>query len=477
MSNMEVIPISAPDSMGVFRDTRVRTFFIVDDRLDEAKLRDALTRLIRDHWRKLGARIVQRKDGKLEYHVPEVFADDYELFRMSREDSDQPFAKAAASLDLNSATREGGVTVLPGVEAADALFRPSTWPQLLSQAPDTPLLLIHLSLFADATVITTSVPHVLGDQLGLANIIKAWLGLVENKIPPPWVGYNEDILPGQKPFSEYPRSEMFKRGRVRVRYPLERFFVLLLFIWELITEPKEAHHILFFPTPLVDSLRERHSNPPSPADKDADAPKLTNGDILTAIMTKLSRLPRTSPRTISLSQTINLRGRHPRLTDPQARAGYIHNALVYSTARFRYHPLTPLGDIARLNRQAVEGVAHDPEVMDVLLAVHREQERRGQAQHVCEPFEGSYHMTNWVPAWRDLDFGSVLDKEAGEARGGEKVGLLVLGDGQTSGSVTRYAANLMSKTEEGYWVNFGASTKTMAVVRKYLAEDPMLERL
>lgn len=300
---MEVIPISAPDSMGVFRDTRVRTFFIVDDRLDEAKLRDALTRLIRDHWRKLGARIVQRKDGKLEYHVPEVFADDYELFRMSREDSDQPFAKAAASLDLNSATREGGVTVLPGVEVADALFRPSTWPQLLSQAPDTPLLLIHLSLFADATVITTSVPHVLGDQLGLANIIKAWLGLVENKTPPPWVGYNEDILPGQKPFSEYPRSEMFKRGRVRVRYPLERFFVLLLFIWELITEPKEAHHILFFPTPLVDSLRERHSKPPSPADKDADAPKLTNGDILTAIMTKVF-LPPSPTHTLIPTSTL-----------------------------------------------------------------------------------------------------------------------------------------------------------------------------
>jgi hypothetical protein len=35
----------------------------------------------------------------------------------------------------------------------------------------------------------------------------------------------------------------------------------------------------------------------------------------------------------------------------------------------------------------------------------------------------------------------------------------------------------MCKSEEGYWVSFSASTKAMAAVRKYLAEDPMLERI
>lgn len=290
---MEVIPISTIDSISVFRNTRVRTFFIVDDRLDETKLKDALTRLIRDHWRKLGARIVTRKDNKVEYHLPDVFADDYELFRISSVDSNRSWSEAAASLNLKSATAAGGVAVLPAIEVIDALFRPSNWPHLLSDEPDAPLLLIHISLFADATVISTSHPHILGDQLGLANIFKAWLGLIEDKAPPPWVGYNEDILPGQKPYNEYPKSEMFKKGQLHVRRPLERLIVLLPFIWELATEPKEAHQILFFPAPLVTSLRERHSM--ASAEKDPHASQLTNGDIVTAIITKVTVHSTTNP--------------------------------------------------------------------------------------------------------------------------------------------------------------------------------------
>lgn len=33
----------------------------------------------------------------------------------------------------------------------------------------------------------------------------------------------------------------------------------------------------------------------------------------------------------------------------------------------------------------------------------------------------------------------------------------------------------MCKTEEGYWCNFGASSKTMKLVEKYLKESPQLD--
>jgi len=35
----------------------------------------------------------------------------------------------------------------------------------------------------------------------------------------------------------------------------------------------------------------------------------------------------------------------------------------------------------------------------------------------------------------------------------------------------------MCKTDEGYWVDWAASRKTMKVVKMYLAKDPMLEEL
>jgi hypothetical protein len=282
---MEVIPISVLDSNSTFRNMRVHTFFILDDRLDETKLRDALTRLIRDHWRKLGARIVTQKNKRPVYHLPKVFADDYELFRWSADHSDSSIDEAAAEMHLKTAKPEGGVAVLPSLTVCDALFRPQHWPITFDAEPDAPMLLVHLSIFADATVMTISHAHILGDQLGLANIIKAWLGLLEDKLPPPLVGYSEDILPGQKPFTQYPKSETFKKGRHHVRRPFERARVLLPFIWEMMVERKEETATIFFPLPLVQSIRKRQTA--TLTDKYGADPELTNADIISAIMAKV----------------------------------------------------------------------------------------------------------------------------------------------------------------------------------------------
>ncbi|KAK4237959.1 hypothetical protein C8A03DRAFT_44244 [Achaetomium macrosporum] len=472
---MEVIPISAPDCMDDFCNTRVRTFFILDDRVDEPKLRESLTRLIRDHWRKLGARIVAQKNKRPVYHLPKVFDDNYELFRWSADESHSPFDVAAAELHLKTAKPDGGVAVLPSTVVYEALFHPRHWPITLDAEPDAPMLLVHLSLFSDATVITISHPHILGDQLGLGNIIKAWLGLLEDKAPPPMLGHSEDILPGQKPFAQYPRSETCKKGRHHVYGRFERLCVLLPFVWEMTVESKEERATLFFPLPLVQSLRERHTA--ALTEKYGASPELTNADIISGIMAKFARLSSKGKPMLSLTQTINLRGRIPALSSPQSQAGYIHNALVYATSHFRYDPSLPASEIARLNRAAIAEVIGDPATMEVLLAVTREKYRRGQSLHICEPFGRSYHMTNWAPAWRGLDFTPALGESAKEGREGRKVGLMVMGEWTLPGMPVRYASFITSKSEDGYWVSFGATTRGMKLVREYLAEDPMLERL
>jgi hypothetical protein len=153
---------------------------------------------------------------------------------------------------------------------------------------------------------------------------------------------------------------------------------------------------------------------------------------------QLVRLSNTKKPKLSLSQTINLRGRIAALSTPEAQAGFVHNGLVYATARFRYDPAMPASEIARRNRAAVAEVVGDPATIDVLCAVAREQHRRDQPLHICEPFERSYHITNWAPAWRDLDFGPALaTATAGGAKERRKVGLIVHGDGQEPGVPTR----------------------------------------
>ena len=51
--------------------------------------------------------------------------------------------------------------------------------------------------------------------------------------------------------------------------------------------------------------------------------------------------------------------------------------------------------------------------MEIGQVVNKEQVRRGQMIHVCEPFERSYHVTSWTTAWKGLDFSSALLVDSG----------------------------------------------------------------
>lgn len=159
-----------------------------------------------------------------------------------------------------------------------------------------------------------------------------------------------------------------------------------------------------------------------------------------------------TPRTVALSQTINraltsqswtpllalltilmtVRSRIPELVGA-AGSGFIHNCLHYATARIRLAPTTPIGEIAYANRRAIEEAI---ELRDIELgrAIVREMVRRGQANHTCEPFERSYHVSNWCAAWRDLDFSPAI-KGPNKARARPK--LLVLGQSGERGKPLR----------------------------------------
>ncbi|KAG7125639.1 Acetyltransferase adrJ like protein [Verticillium longisporum] len=419
---METIPIPLTDLIAPIPNIRTRTFFIVNDCLDVDALRNALTDLIRNHWRKLGARVVRgTKNGQW----------------------------AEASIDtvtesLKRPSPNSGIAFLQPINHVDSCFRPADWPFEQKDDPaDAPILNVHVRTFTDATVIAISMLHVFGDQLGLANIVKAWMGILEGKAPPPFLGHDEEVLPHDKAFADFPKRDTYRKGRVRVRRFGEYAFVIIGFILDLILHAEESH-IIFFPLKI------------------------------TGILTKFSLMSRTSPVTISLAQTVNLRGRVPQLLSP-ARDGFIHNALTYATSRYRHSRSTSVGEIAYLNRQAVNE-ALTPEEIDVRLAVMREMVKRGQSMHICEPFEKSYSVTNWCGAWKGVDFTNAAKR--GEKQGGEtrQLDMLVLGHGGERKTPKRFHSTVMCKTSDGYWVDFSTSRKGMKAIKDYIASDPALER-
>jgi hypothetical protein len=71
------------------------------------------------------------------------------------------------------------------------------------------------------------------------------------------------------------------------------------------------------------------------------------------------------------------------------------------------------------------------------MAIYRELTRRCQSQHICEPLEKSYHVTNWSSAWRGLDFTPALEVSATKERQGKVPSVLVLGESMESSNPCR----------------------------------------
>jgi hypothetical protein len=286
---MEVIPAALTDQQVPLDNIRTRTFFIVDSTLNETTLKNTLDSLIRDHWRKLGARLVKRSsDGLLEYHLPQTFDDDYVLFSWSSTQFNHSIDGCPELSFFNHPPPpEDGLAFLNPVSAVGKVVMPSSWPlERKDEPPDAPMLYIHLSLFTDATVIATSIPHALSDQFGVSNIMRAWLGLTRGETPASMVGYNKDELATGKEYKDYPTTETNRKWKIRVKWPLERLLVILNFIPELIMHPTEDSHILFFPRSYVQLLRKRFSA--DLAEKYGVDPGLSSGDVLLGVLTKVA---------------------------------------------------------------------------------------------------------------------------------------------------------------------------------------------
>ena len=314
---MEVIRVPAFDQLKPVPKLRVRTFFILHDRLDEQTLKNALDCLIRHHWRKLGARLAtRREDGLLEYHLPHTFDEKYILFHWTSKQHD----RSIDNIGLPRATPpEKGATLLPSLEAVEDWLSPSGWPlERTLDPPDAPLLYVHFSLFDDGSCITINSPHVVGDQFGLSNIMKAWLGVAKGEAPPPMVGVKDDYLAIGKPYADYRPEEVVRKGRARIRRKGEYPLVVLAFIPDMVLHRKEETYTLFLPLPLIQSLRQRHSK--ALTEKYGSDPGISDNDIITPILLKVNTPKK---QTLEIVWTTQPSSSHACTTNPHEQCAYL----------------------------------------------------------------------------------------------------------------------------------------------------------
>ena len=158
-ARMEIIQVPPTDRQKPSDNIRSRTFFILNNRLDEDVLRSALDRLIRYHWRKLGARLITRpKDGLPEYHLPRIFDEKYALFNWSSQEYDHSIDKV--EFFPKPTPPENGIALLPPPRFIEHWFRPLDWPLDRKEEPAGALCSTSICLFLLMLPSSVSTVHI-----------------------------------------------------------------------------------------------------------------------------------------------------------------------------------------------------------------------------------------------------------------------------------------------------------------------------
>lgn len=468
-SGIQIIPLKPLDQWRPLENVRSLLFLVVREVLNEEAMREALDRLIRDHLPILGARI-ELKKSDLAYRLPKTFPPSYRLFEWSSNAVDSSLE------DTNLLPRGPQPTSGPSFAPANILemekeWTPSNWPiERKYEQPNACLLFVHITKYTNGTIVALNIPHVVCDQLGFASLINAWMNLLNGETPPQFIELPLDALDGPN----LSQKELQEKGRYRVLSSREQITKILPFIPGFVRDSKELRKTLFLPIELVDDLRERCMTTVK-AKYGQDAAQISNADVISAILAKFAHLDSSPSQMVTLSTSLNMRGRHPALP---ADRPYLHNALSFAVARM---PLakTPLAEVAYQNRLALNQELQLANI-ERSLAVTKELYKRGKPLHIVQSMDLSYAITNWCGAWRDINFGPAVMRSGNEkVTAGEMITAvpLVFGHSLERHLPTRFNSQIMCKADGGYWCDFTAIPRRMASVERLLQSDPRLETL
>lgn len=299
----KVIPLGNPDSLKPFDSIRSICFFIVRHQLDETLLRESLDKTIREHLPILGARIEGQlgPNERQAYRSPQPFPKDYKLFKWSSKSVSTPFEES----NILPSTKDPKSVVIWGrsIPEIEKDLSPDTpdWPvERKFEQPDCPLLLVHLTKFPDATVVTTNLPHAVSDMLGYASFVRAWMQVAKGETPPKFLELDPHALDGK----EVSEEELRRKGTYRVPTSVERLSAMVSYAPESMKQPDEDRRLAFLSAPLITRLKERCQKEIQKK-YGGETLHLSSADVIVGVVMKLGHLHRKKTRPMLLSGTVN----------------------------------------------------------------------------------------------------------------------------------------------------------------------------
>ncbi|TVY60865.1 Transcriptional regulator sdnM [Lachnellula suecica] len=378
----DVYPIHLLDSANEYRNIFMSYLFHFNDVLDCDKLADSLTGLLKiGHWRQLGGRLRLKEDGQLEICVPPSWTPQRPAIFVTHDAFSENIATHPLGSGLPQVSSTNGPDS-PSVRKLSTDLRPfagsSSAPKTTTELidRDAPLLSLHVTTFADSTVVVVSWPHILMDAMGLQALMRNWSLVLHNKATSvsPVLGAQEDVL--REVELQIPDNDQRQELVVEklAPGPLGMTYLILRFLWLMLWSPGFEERTILLPQRHISRLHAQALGEIAGKDEHEHQQKklyVSEGDVLAAWAAQILAASQPSSP-ITVANFINVRFRLPIFQ--AARGVYIQNLL-----QFIYAPLSPQSLAGPLGQCALSYRTH-------LAAQSTEEQTRGylhmQREHV-----------------------------------------------------------------------------------------------
>ncbi|KAK4624440.1 Acetyltransferase BOT5 [Fulvia fulva] len=373
----EIYPLHSLD------DTKSNRQFVswllrFNDVLNAEVLHDALCRLLgQTTWRKLGGRLKQRTDAKLEIHVPRAYTVErpavaYHHQSISTTNIDDHAPARCLPRGFNSSRMKADVLDMGQCPFIWPTVAPSSVEETIDR--DMPLLSIRITTFKDATLVSLSWPHVVMDAMGARTLLHCWslVLLGKDREVPVISGTNDDVLLQEA--QQVDSNEVFALEHKRLTGAGELKWGTRS-LWDSKFNEKHDFRAICMTPRTMERLKERVRG------EIAHAPNSTafasEHDVLVAWITRAIALSRPkSARPMTVVSLYDIRCRLPTLL--QTTSVYVQNmSLVTFTFLSSQATTGSLGSIAVENRRHFAEQTTEAQTLKLLRATQRDIKTQG----------------------------------------------------------------------------------------------------
>ncbi|KAJ5292011.1 hypothetical protein N7478_001262 [Penicillium angulare] len=374
----DIYPVHTLDDIKTLR-MFINWTMCFNDVLDPEKLHNSLSRLLNiGDWRKLGGRLRLKDDGKLEVYVPRPFTAEQQAVTFTHADFGMRIEEHPV------ACRFPRPTDRPYIQHISQDFLPfmarqnfpTTIEEMIRQK--LPQISLHISSFSDATLVALTWPHTMMDAIGQQDLLQGWslvLAGEEQKVPP-FLGAREDILLEAENSTNYKDQGEFLLERNRLT-GMSKLIFIVRFLWDKFWNPPREYRLVFLPRDTFERLQRRiQGEVAETAQSGAHIPFVSEGDILTAWVTRVVASSEPKPRPITVAIISNARFRLPLLINSEGV--YIQNMLCLAFA-FISSQITrgAAGPIALSHRRQIAEQMTEEQTLHLLKTMRRDIESRG----------------------------------------------------------------------------------------------------